>query len=375
MRVTPWISNILFEGLNQEHLQIIEPHIYPLSFGINEVIMNEGEEGAFLFLIGEGRVTIRKTELELAVVQPNHVVGLMALIDGNPRSATAVAGDTGAKGYGISKDGWDQISNHVDSSITSKLLINYLKYQQEAVRNTNELGLTEARGRIEEEKKRVMSAHFFAQMVLGMVIFTFVLGYLSDLADKTETTYVSFVLLAAYAIWSFYYVRHSGISFASFGLNLQNFKKAILLNLKATAIFIVLLFLLKYILIRYMPERFGDQILEVYTPKSGGFNSIVFLIFLYSIHAVFQEFIARACIQGGLMQFISGKWADWKAIVLATLMFSSFHIMIDVKYAFVTIIPGLFWGYLFAKEKNLLAVSVSHILIGIVGIFLLNLLE
>ncbi len=74
------------------------------------------------------------------------------------------------------------------------------------------------------------------------------------------------------------------------------------------------------------------------------------------------------------MLFISGKWADWKSNILATLMFSSFHIMIDLKFALITIVPGLFWGYLFAKRKNLLAVSISHILIGMVAIFILDLI-
>lgn len=372
MQNTPWTSNMLFKRLDDKQLKVIEPYVYKLSYGSNDMVMNEGENGLFAFLIGEGSVSVYKNELKLTDIQSGNLVGLMALIDGNLRSANVIAGSDGARGYGISKDGWNQIINNGDSKIESILLSNYLKYQQDTVRNTNVLGLTEARGRIEEEKKRVMSAHFFTQMVLGMVIFTFVLGYLSDLADRTESTYVSFVLLAAYSIWSFYYVRHSGISFASFGLDLKNFKPAMILNLKATSIFILLLFIVKYILINFLPDQFGDQLIDFYTFKDGSIISVFFLIFLYSIHAIFQEFIARACIQGGLMQFISGKWADWKAIILATLMFSSFHIMIDVTYAFLTIIPGLFWGYLFAKEKNLLAVSISHILIGIVAIFILN---
>ena len=375
MSKIPWANNLLFNGLTDVELQLIAPHLHKRSYEPDEVIMREGDNGSFAFLIVEGSVFVRKNELKLSEIHPGKVVGLMALVDERPRSATVFAGNNGAIGYTLGKEAWKKIIESENSSIKSKLLINYLKYQQNTVRNTNVLGLTEARGRIEEEKKRVMSAHFFAQMVLGMVIFTFVLGYLSDLADKTETTYVSFVLLAAYAIWSFYYVRHSGISFASFGLNLQNFKPAILLNLKATAIFIVVLFLVKYMLIFFMPDRFGNHVIDFYRTEDEKSFSVVLIIIMYSVHAVFQEFIARACIQGGLMQFISGKWAEWKAIVLATLMFSSFHIMIDMKYAFLTIVPGLFWGYLFAKEKNLLAVSISHILIGIVAIFILNMLS
>ena len=176
-------------------------------------------------------------------------------------------------------------------------------------------------------------------------------------------------------LWSFYYVRHSGISIASFGLDMKNFKPALILSLKATFLFIVLLFFAKYVMVSLFPDQFGEHVIEFYKSDDGTVISVILVIIMYSVHAIFQEFIARACIQGGLMQFISGKWGDWKAIVLATLMFSSFHIMIDVKFAYMTIIPGLFWGYLFAKEKNLLAVSVSHILIGVVAIFILNLME
>lgn len=375
MQDKPWASNILFRDLTKDQLQQIEPYLCELNYEPNDVIMKEGEEGSFALLLDAGFVIVQKDELKLSEIHSGNVVGLMALIDENPRSATVFAGEKGAKGFGLSKEGWNQIINRQNSSIESTLLTNYLKYQQDTVRNTNVLGLTEARGRIVEEKKRVMSAHFFAQMVLGMVIFTFILGYLSDLADKTESTYVSFVLLAAYAIWSFYYVRHSGISIASFGLDMKNFRPALLLSLKATLAFIALLFLLKYILVSFFPDQFGDKLIEFYQSDDGKIISVILVIVLYAVHAIFQEFIARACIQGGLMQFISGKWADWKAIVLATLMFSSFHIMIDVKYAYLTIIPGLFWGYLFAKEKNLLAVSISHILIGVVAIFILNLMS
>jgi membrane protease YdiL (CAAX protease family) len=55
-------------------------------------------------------------------------------------------------------------------------------------------------------------------------------------------------------------------------------------------------------------------------------------------------------------------------------MFGSFHIMLNLKYGLLTLIPGLLWGYLFYKERNLLAVSISHVIIGIVALFVLNLM-
>jgi membrane protease YdiL (CAAX protease family) len=134
------------------------------------------------------------------------------------------------------------------------------------------------------------------------------------------------------------------------------------------------LFFLKWLLIGFWPEDYGNQIIDFYLLKNNNIGYSMLIILVYSMHAVLQEFIARSCIQGGLMEFVMGKWREWKSIVLASLMFSSFHIMIDVKYGFLTIIPGLMWGYLFYRNRNLLAVSLSHILIGITALFVLNIL-
>lgn len=336
--------------------------------------MKEGEEGDFLFMIHEGSVDVYKNELKLSAVRSGELVGLMSLIDTKPRSATVIAGNKGASGFAIRKDGFNEIMNNEQSSIITALLLNYLKFQQNTVRNTNELSLREARARLSQEKKRVMSAHFFAQMVLGLVVFTFLLGYLRDLTDEIDSTFINFSFLGVYAIWSFFYVRNSGLAAASLGLDMSNFKQTIKPVLKATFIFIVGLFILKALLITFFPERFGTQFIELYKQDEHSLLFTSAIIVIYAVHAIFQEFIARGCIQGGLLQFIGGRWAQWKSIILAALMFSSFHLIIDVKYAFITVIPGLFWGYLFYKERNIMAISISHMLIGIVAIFILNLM-
>ena len=40
------------------------------------------------------------------------------------------------------------------------------------------------------------------------------------------------------------------------------------------------------------------------------------------------------------------------------------HAHIGLAFALVTFIPGLFWGGIFARTYSLLAVSVSHFMIG-----------
>jgi membrane protease YdiL (CAAX protease family) len=194
------------------------------------------------------------------------------------------------------------------------------------------------------------------------------------MTHQVESTFISFGLLFAYAVWSFFYIRHSHLPMEAFGVTSSNLRPAMRLSIQVTAVFVLFLFLLKWLMITFWPHKFGDQLIDFYLLKKDGWLYASVVLIVYSLHAILQEFIARSCIQGGLMEFIGGKWSEWKSIILATLMFSSFHIMIDIKYGMLTIVPGLLWGYLFYRQRNLLAVSFSHIVIGIVALFVLNLL-
>jgi CRP-like cAMP-binding protein len=56
-----------------------------------EIIFNEGDKAEELFVIKSGQVGIRLGNRTLSELPANSIFGEMALIDGAPRSATAVA--------------------------------------------------------------------------------------------------------------------------------------------------------------------------------------------------------------------------------------------------------------------------------------------
>ena len=369
-----WITNTLFKGLSEEQLHKVSPFVEDGSFESFDVIMNEGDVGDFMFMIDEGKVEIFKDELKLAERGAGDLVGLMSLMDKGARSATVKAAEGGVKGYIIRQEGLQAIMDDEANSTVSTMLLNYIRYQQGAIRQTNDLSLQEARAKLIMEQKRVESARFFVQMVMGLIVFTFLLGFLQEKADQVDSTFISFSVLAIYGVWSYFYVKMSKIPLELFGLTMANFKPALKLVIKATGVFLILMVVLKWILTLVAPEQYGTEILDLYESGGEGEISPWLIAFLYSLHAIIQEFIARGCIQGGLLQFIVGKRSAWTAIVVATMMFSTFHLMMDMRFALVTIIPGLFWGWLFYKERNILAVSISHIIIGLTALFVLNLI-
>jgi len=61
------------------------------SYTAGQTIFSEGEPGDFMFAVISGEVRIEKRSKLLRTIQPGEVFGEMALIDGKPRSASAIA--------------------------------------------------------------------------------------------------------------------------------------------------------------------------------------------------------------------------------------------------------------------------------------------
>lgn len=82
---------VLFSKCTTRQRRAIARHaqIAELPAGVDLIV--EGEPGDALFVIVEGRAIIRKDAVELSRVGPGAYFGELAILDGEPRSATVVA--------------------------------------------------------------------------------------------------------------------------------------------------------------------------------------------------------------------------------------------------------------------------------------------
>ncbi len=69
----------------------VGPQPRTVGFADGGVVFVKGDRGAFAYLVRSGEVEIRGAGHALEVVGPGGLFGEMALIDGGPRSASAVA--------------------------------------------------------------------------------------------------------------------------------------------------------------------------------------------------------------------------------------------------------------------------------------------
>jgi CRP/FNR family transcriptional regulator, cyclic AMP receptor protein len=88
----------LFSGLPDEERERLGALLRSRRYARGEVIFLEGDRGTALCLIAEGRIRIQLTgadgrEVVINVYGPGEIFGEMALLDGEPRSADAIAQD------------------------------------------------------------------------------------------------------------------------------------------------------------------------------------------------------------------------------------------------------------------------------------------
>lgn len=67
------------------------PDLPTKSYKAGEIIFRQGDPASELFVIEKGSVAIQLGNRRLDTLGPKAMFGEMALVDGNPRSATAVA--------------------------------------------------------------------------------------------------------------------------------------------------------------------------------------------------------------------------------------------------------------------------------------------
>ena len=86
----------LFEGLPEEALDRIVPYTRTVRFKSGETIIEKGDPGTSMMAVGKGRVKIRSVfwdgrEIVFNIIDRGEVFGEIALLDGQKRTADAVA--------------------------------------------------------------------------------------------------------------------------------------------------------------------------------------------------------------------------------------------------------------------------------------------
>ena len=131
----------LFEGMTSAQLRKLAAALKEVSYPAQAHVFHEGDVGASMFIIVEGKVRISKMvpgigEEALAILERGHYFGEMSLIEDGPRSADAIA-HTSCRLYELSRDKLDQVM-FTDKELASVLLWTFVRTLSSRLRETND---------------------------------------------------------------------------------------------------------------------------------------------------------------------------------------------------------------------------------------------
>jgi membrane protease YdiL (CAAX protease family) len=101
---------------------------------------------------------------------------------------------------------------------------------------------------------------------------------------------------------------------------------------------------------------------------------LAYIVYLCPI----QEYVARAGVQAPIMNAFGARLAWVGAVVstfVAATVFGAMHIGFGVLAVFLTALVGLYWGIVFVRTRSVLAVSVSHMVLGVAAFYWFGLIR
>lgn len=365
---------------------MLRTHLRRVEFASGEPLFREGDRtGGRLFIILSGEVSICKCghdpvnrtplEYEIAVRGPEQIVGSVSLLDRRPASATArCRGVVTAAVLDLDAIPSGSLPRKVRRALENQLAF----FLATRLRDTLDARVDALRNEAELAGYRNAIALVLVGALSMLSVYTLALGAISglDLPLQARLAITPLVILT-FAAAFLAVIRLSRFPLAFFGLRLDNWRPALSLALKASLIFVAAMAALKWLLILTVPGLEGWSVITPATIAIHGQTHISWGLYtgVFTLYALFvpaQEFVARCGIQAPLFAFLDGselKRRTW-AILVSNFAFAAAHAHTNPTFALATFLPGIFWGWLFARTHSLMAVSVSHVMIGGAGIFL-----
>lgn len=368
----------LFNGLSDEYKNNLWKLCERKIIKKGEEIIQKGQEGKEMFLIESGEFDVLDRdgdkEFLLNKISRGASVGVMALIESGKSTATLRASKDSVV-YRLPFDAFDTAFGDTKNTPYATIMRNQLLQNINFLSEANNKTVSSLKNELAAAKKRLGFGRFVAFLLGSVTLYAFLLRMLlGTLQGKVDSTWISVSVLVACLMLYIPMMKFSGFSWATYGLTLKNWWPSLVESLWWTAIFLGVVTLLKLIGLWTIPSWKAAPLFSMYGfTRYESIGTALMLIGIYTVFAPVQELIARGAMQSSLHEFLAGKYATFWAIVLSTFMFTQTHLHLTPAYALSALIASLFWGVLYARQRTLLGVSVSHILIGIYVAFFLGL--
>ena len=363
-----------FSDLSASTREQIEAIVVRRSFAPGDVIVRENDRDRDIYLIVTGSVEIVSAseaagrEFRLGVLEAGEIVGQLAILDGQPRSASVKALEPtetlvvpAAELQALSagrESPWLEVASLMVKRLGARF------------RDTSNSTIQAFERELQLQHERVETASFITFALLLISLGTVVTKVASLLgASGTGLAVLGFSVVGVIAVGELVMMVSSGRPMAHYGITFAGWKEALFESLPWTIPVLALVTLAKWGLVELVPRFHGQAVFE--PPETFSTARLIHLA-VYCILAILQELVTRSGLQAPLEHFLTGPRAGIKAILISNFVFAVFHLLNGFFFALAVFVPGLFWGLLFTRHRSLVGVSVSHIIIGCWALFFLG---
>lgn len=351
--------------LNEEQLQFVASLVTKDHYKKGEILIKEYDPADNqLYFILEGEIAILKNDdknehqFTIGHLGKGEMFGEISFIDSAPRSSTVKA----VKDISVLK----LSKHHFNSSdpqinqIYNQILTNLLTINTNRLRNTNQSYVKSLRAELDQMQLRNEFGRFFIIIIISFGVSNALTELVNFYLIDTTSPLFSWCYLSTLLLPILYFIRKFSYSLKMFGVTTKHWRISV-----TEALGICLLLYASYWLLHWGLE------IELHIPiftalkidpsKTRGFTPYVTV---YALHAYIQEFIARGVIQSSLQRFFDDKRGTYSILVTSSL-FGIFHLHIGIKFAVITAIASVFFGWIYNRNKNLMGVAIVHYFLGV----------
>ncbi len=375
-------STPIFCGLDDAQRRYLRGVLRENAYESDASIITEGVMDPYVHIVRSGRAAILKntaseqTQL-LAHIEAGELVGEMKMAENRPASASVVAiGHVDV--WTLNVDELTQ--SEIGRGIRTQIMLSLVELLSSRLRQLGGTAASAMKNELDQTRARVTAGTFAMSMLGLMAIYSIGTSILTRLDPSVRpslntTVAVGIVLLCLPILWM---IRKSPYPLRSYGLTLARWPRVSVEALVYSLPILVVATLLKLLAMKTMPALRDTPLIDIRGVYAFGRHEFdlwlyIVLVVIYIVTTPAQEFFARSGLQASLGMLVpSDAKTNWTAIVGANLFFSSAHAYLSLEFAIATFIPGIFWGWLFQKQRSIVGVSVSHAVIGLWIFFVLN---
>ncbi len=377
------LSHRIFNGLTSEQVPTVLGYFRMTFAKANTILEREGKLASKeLFVIIEGDLELLKASKEkssifirntsqpfvVATITEGDLLGELSFLIDVPRSATIRVVSPSTL-LSLTPDMLSKMREELPSA-AGLIMQNLLLYVSQRLKATTDNQVQALTSQL-EASERTSKANIFFSYVIGLVcLYNMAINLISQWSTSSlMTSLVSAGIILVFFFGCLLIIIRSKLPLELFGLTFRNWKPALRESMVWTCIIMLAMLLFKWGLINLIPSLQGQTLFQ-FQPFAQKYQTFNFII--YGMHSPIQEFIVRGVLQGSLQHFFVGKNVTAKAILVSNALFAATHVHLFGGLAILVFVTGLFWGWLYSRHQNLIGVSLSHILIGWWGLFILS---